>query len=157
MGEYRISILNMNDNILNNKLGDEIYNFSRLMKENVFCEAGVTHFTLLQLKALVYIANNKEIRMKEIAEHFHVETPTATSLINKLSTMKLVRRIANARDRRVVKITLTKTGEVMLKKAKAANMSRINKTFSYLNNEEKVSLLKILKKLTAKLEEVYAK
>lgn len=137
----------MADNNLNNALSDAIYNFTRMMKEGAIRELGASRLTLLQLKALIFIEKKESARMKEIAENFHVEMPTATSLVNKLCATGLARRKADKSDRRIVKLELTSEGKELLEQAKSAYKKKIDKTLSYLSTAEKESLLIILQKL----------
>lgn len=127
------------------------------MKENIVCDIPASNLTILQLHALIFIAKSGHTHMREIAEHFHVEMPTATSLLNKLCKMKLVDRLSDKKDRRLVKVTLTRAGKELLKKARTQYESKIDKTLGYLSKEEKEVLMVILLKLINKTTLAYEK
>jgi len=142
----------MNGNKLNEDLMELIFEFSRSMKERTAVNPSTNHLSILQLHALIFIKRHETANMSEIAEYFKIELPTATTLLNKLSKEKLVKRQSDKKDRRLVQISLSKAGELLLTKAKILHMEKINVVLSYLSLTEKKSLLKILKTLTDKME-----
>ena len=89
--------------------------------------------------------------MSDIAEYFHIELPSATSLVNKLCEQKLVARHGDPEDRRLVMITLTDEGKKYMEEAMNHRRKKLEKMLSYLSAVEKVQLLSILKTLYTKL------
>jgi DNA-binding MarR family transcriptional regulator len=78
--------------------------------------------------------------------------PTATALIDKLISAKLVTRENDAKDRRIVKIIMTKLGDKFLQHAIKHRSEKMNKLLSYLPKQDKLDLLRILSVLAEKSE-----
>jgi len=137
----------------NAQLIETMFKLSRLMKGSMkFC-SDFQELTFLQMQALIFIKKAKNIQMSEIATHFQIEMPTATSLINKLNTMKLVKRQADPKDRRLVRIILTEQGKQLLEKALEERTKKINHLLSYLSKNDTLELLRILQILIKHMEE----
>ena len=88
--------------------------------------------------------------MREIAAHFATTMPTATSLIDKLILARLVKRGNDITDRRVVKLTLTGHGEKILEEISNHRKEKISKILSYLSEQDKKDLLRILNTIANK-------
>ncbi len=139
-----------NDNT--NQLAEAMFQVFRLMKDEMSFAKNVTHLSILQIHTLIFLSINKEVTMSDIAEYFHVELPSATSLLNKLCDQKLVRRSADENDRRLVKISLTNEGKTLLKLVMKERKIKLEKILSYLSPKERTDLLNILKILHTRLQ-----
>lgn len=138
---------NLNDNVI-----EIIFRISRLMSREMAYNSDVVNLSMLQLQALILIDKNKIIHMGDIATHFKIEMPTATSLLNKLVVMKLVKRKTDKKDRRIVRLNLTNKGKNLLKNAMLQRSKKINKLLFYLPLKNKKELLKILDEIVVKME-----
>lgn len=90
--------------------------------------------------------------MSEIATQFSITLPTATSLLDKLVSMKLVKREQSKQDRRVVYIVVTEKGDELLGQALAQKKEKMTHILSYLTKEEKRQFHGILKHLIDELQ-----
>jgi MarR family transcriptional regulator, organic hydroperoxide resistance regulator len=133
------------------ELVEIVFKISRLMKEEMSYTCNLIHLSILQIQTLIYINKNGKIPMSDIAEYFHIELPSATSLLNKLCDLKLVERHADELDRRLVIITLTTRGKTMLEQAMNERRKKLEKMLSYLSEKERSELLNILTTLHTKL------
>ena len=122
------------------------------MKESMCFTSSITHLSMLQLQALILIKKTPNVQMRDIATHFRIELPSATSLLNKLHEMKLVQRQADPDDRRIVRINLTADGQALLKNAMIERSKKIEKLLAFLSEKDKEELLRILLTLTEKME-----
>src|SRR6266576_2561990 len=104
-------------NKLSNKISEILFKVVRLLKKEMSYKDEFAQLSVLQIQALFFLKQNKNAQMSEIAEHFHIELPSATSLLNKLNQMDFVERNADPNDRRLVRIVLSKKGEAVLKQA----------------------------------------
>ena len=66
--------------------------------------------------------------------------------------MKYAQRKNDTKDRRIVKINLTKQGEKLMHDAMRQRRNKINKLLSYLSQEDKKHLFRILKNVMEKAE-----
>lgn len=129
-----------------------MFKVSRLMKNEMSYTNNLVHLSILQIQALCFLNRNKKVSMSDIAGYFRIELSSATSLLNKLYDQKLVERHEDAKDRRLVLITLTSDGKKLLERAMSQRKKKIEKILSYLSAKEKNELLLILKTLDNKIQ-----
>jgi len=125
----------------------------RLIKKEANFTDRLKHLSMLQIQTIIFLYNNNNVSMGEIAGYFHVELPSATSLLNKLADQNLVERREDSADRRVVKVSLSAEGKFLAKKAMAERRKHMEKMLTYLSVKEQSELLKILKSLQNRLQE----
>lgn len=135
------------------KLFESLFAISRFMRGEMTTDLKKEHLTILQLQALVLIRERGEMQMQEIADHFKVTKPTATTLLNKLDKLGLIKRGGDSRDRRVVKISLSKNGEEMFKKAVEYKRQKIHHLLGYLSVKDRQDLERIMQSLVEKLSD----
>jgi|SRR5579871_2550152 len=136
-------------------LVEEIFKLFRLMKENMSFDCDLMKLTGSQIHALIFLKKHRNAQMSEIANEFHIELPSATSLINKLCKVGLAERSSDIKDRRLVRISLTKQGETLLEQAIKERSQKMTKTLSYLPASDKQELSRIIKQLLATMEKTY--
>jgi DNA-binding MarR family transcriptional regulator len=134
------------------ELLEMLFKISRLMKGDMSYTNNFTHLSLLQVQTLIFLCQNKKSSMSDIAQYFRIELPSATSLINKLSKQKLIDRCEDPQDRRLVMITLTNEGKVLLEQVVHERKIKLEKMLSYLSVQEKSQLLTILTTLNNRLQ-----
>lgn len=137
---------------INNKVLEAIFKLGRNFKDSMSDSFKHSHSTMLQCEAMICIKKHKDIHMGDIAAHFSTTMPTATALVDKLIEAKYVRRENDPKDRRVVRINLTKSGEKLLDEATKQRSKKMNKLLSYLSKQDKLELLRILEVLAQKSE-----
>lgn len=136
------------------ELIEAIFKSFRLMKESMAFNSRMTHMSLLQIQALVFLKKSGHAQMTDIAKYFKIELPSATSLVAKLSKLKLVKRESDKKDRRIVRIALTVMGDKLLEQAMEERSRQMQKNLSYLDAEDKKDLLRIMNRLILKMEEL---
>ncbi|MGE5041916.1 MAG: MarR family winged helix-turn-helix transcriptional regulator [Candidatus Levyibacteriota bacterium] len=129
---------------IDTELFELMFQVSKNFKEKMAGFAGAVDITMLQFMALSFIEKNKSVHVKDVADYFSIEMPTATSLLNKLAKLKLIKRMEDRSDRRVVKITLTEKGAALLTDAKKIQKKNMKKTLSVLSEKQKVDMRDIL-------------
>lgn len=100
---------------------NQIHNVEIIMKEMIDIQQKSKMFVNLlskgeslsqnQLVLLLQLKINGAMRATEIADFFNITPGAVTSMCDKLEKLNLVQRIRENEDRRVVKMTLTKSGE----------------------------------------------
>jgi len=133
------------------KLIETLFEISRFMKQEMSYNGNYTHLSILQIQTLVFLNQNKNVSMSDIAGHFHIESPSATSLLNKLNDLKVVKRDEDKKDRRLVIIALTNEGKMLLKQAMQQRKIKIERILEFLSEKEKIDLLSILETISTKL------
>ena len=138
---------------LNSEIIEHIFVVMKTVKHKMSLCSESSHITAVQFDALKFISANKQVTMSQISDYFSTSMPTATSLVDKLISSKLVTRKDDLKDRRIIKINLTKLGEKILAKAFKSRTNSMNKMLSYLSQSDKKELLRIFKKIVDKTNE----
>lgn len=138
----------MNDKI-NNEISETIFKFLKSIKPTMSYDSKAFHLTMVQFEALICLKHTNNMQMRDIAECFYITMPSATALIDKLIEMKFVTRNNDIKDRRIVKISITKQGEKLLEEAMKQRHDKVNKLLSSLSKKDKEDLLRILQRITS--------
>lgn len=137
---------------INEQIIETLFKIARNFKGNIHGDFEHSHLTMLQCQALECVKKKKNAHMADIASHFATTMPTATALIDKLIAAKLVKRENDVKDRRVVKIFMTKLGDKLLHQVIKRKSEKMGKVLSYLSDQDKVELLRILGVIAEKSE-----
>lgn len=138
--------------IKQNPIVEAIFALSKLLKEQITADLKLVHLSVLQLQALVFLHQNPDSAMSDIANFFKIELPSATSLINKLVDMDLAVRKEDKKDRRLVRISITLQGQNLLAEGMKARAKHMEKIVSYLSKEDQEAFLRILQNLIKTME-----
>jgi DNA-binding MarR family transcriptional regulator len=103
--------------------------------------------SLLDFETLRYVKDNQHPYMRDVAKNFHVTPPAATLLIDNLVKGKLLARVVDPKDRRSVRITLTKKGKDLFEKSMTQKGTQFKKIFGTLTPIERTQFTAILKKI----------
>lgn len=142
---------------LASKLIEVLFRNSRLLREHMCYSSDIVQLSVLQIHTLFFLKKQKNAQMREIAENFRIELPSATSLLNKLVVLQLVKRQSDLQDRRLVRVVLTEKGEALLEKAMEEKTAHIEHMLSFLSDFEKKELVRLLEKLNSRMEKEYEK
>lgn len=85
--------------------------------------------------------------MSEVAEHLQISLGGATSLVDRLYKINLVKRLRSDEDRRVVKAALTDKGSNYLHEVREASNEVLDRYYKKLSPEEVVELERLCRKL----------
>jgi len=132
---------------LNNQIVETMFMVFRSMKDTMCFSSKSSHLTMIQLEALIFLSKNNDAQMKDFADYFSITMPTATSLVDKLIAIKLAERKNYSKDRRIVKISITRAGKKLLDEAMKQRENKINKMLTFLSKNDKKDLLRILSKV----------
>lgn len=104
--------------------------------------------TVEQFTALVAIRSlDAPVKVSDIARWTGHKGNTASLIADRMVAAGLLRRTRDLRDRRLVRLAITKKGEEALKQATPAVWAFIEATMSQLSDEEKRTLVKLLQKV----------
>lgn len=109
--------------------------------------------TLPQYLVLELIYRKNALKMKDIAAELKVSLPAASGLVDRLVKLKMLKRIPDAQDRRVILIDLTKGGKRTVEDVSKKRKEVIEKIFSPLTSRERQTYLNILNKIKKEFDE----
>jgi DNA-binding MarR family transcriptional regulator len=119
-----------------NKLMEMFLQMRRLFQHEANEASETCSFTSLQFETLNYINEKKICTMKQISDFLGISMSGATQLIERLHDNKLIERVLDNEDRRIVKITLTKIGILELRRLRMFMNKLGNDIFKELTEEE---------------------
>jgi DNA-binding MarR family transcriptional regulator len=131
---------------IDKKISEVIFNIYRKMKKNFQMIKG-SDLTMIQLHGLIFIKENKNCQLTDVAQAFSITLPTANSLVEKLVNLKLITKTHDKDDQRLIRLKVTKKGETLIKKMTQEKERCFSNLIDKLDNKEKERLLVILKKI----------
>lgn len=114
--------------------------------------AGFDKLSFMQGVILSLLYEKKQLKMHEVAQAMNFTLPAATKTIKKLHQLRMVKRIYDKKDRRLVYVSLTPQGARVAKKMGAVKEKMISLVFSKLSDKERAQYLKIIRKLKKAME-----
>lgn len=87
--------------------------------------------------------------MKEIAKFLSIKPASATSLINDLAREGFLERIADSKDRRIIRLKITKSGREKIEENLRHSKKGLKEVFSKLEERDRENLIKIFNKLSS--------
>ncbi len=100
-----------------------------------------------QLKALLLISEEKEIRMRELARRLGGSFSNATVLVDRLVERGLVERLAEPQDRRVVLVHTTEEGQSLIEQLITSWRTISAPLLENLTSEERATVQEALRLL----------
>jgi len=131
---------------IDKKISEMIFSIYRKMKKN-FQTIKDNNLTMIQLHGLIFIKENKNCQLTDLAKDFSITLPTANSLVEKLVNLNLVSKTHDKNDQRVIKLSITQRAKNLIKKIMQEKERCFANLINKLNNKEKRQLLVILKKI----------
>jgi DNA-binding MarR family transcriptional regulator len=101
-----------------------------------------------QVRILFFIARqNEEVAVRDLAEMLDVTPGAVTQFVDGLVKMDLVRREADARDRRIIRIKLTGLARSKLEEFRNGYLASASRVFDILSDVEIRELVRLLDKV----------
>ena len=109
---------------ITNELIEVMFNISRVMKEQMSFKNHLMELSVLQIQTLIFLKNSEKVSMSDIADYLHIELPSATSLVNKLSRQKRLSSLS------VLRVTITDSGKSLLDQAITERKTKLHNALS---------------------------
>jgi len=106
----------------------------------------------LQFNALLIIREFGPLTMGDLGKHLFVACSTATDLADRMERAKLVERVRDSKDRRVVRLHLLTRGDEALDAVIIERQSFVGEVLEVYTDEEYVELLRGLELLAQRME-----
>ncbi|MFA9397070.1 MAG: MarR family winged helix-turn-helix transcriptional regulator [Clostridiaceae bacterium] len=132
--------------IVNEVLVD-IFNDILVIEQNAFQNTKYNNLSVTEIHTLEAVGFEGGKNMSEIAASLGITVGTLTIAINNLVKKEYVERIRSEKDRRVVKIALTRTGKVVYRIHEKFHYDMVKATVEGLSEEEEKTLVDSLDKL----------
>jgi len=103
--------------------------------------------TVPQMLILEILNKKEEYIMSELAEALSITTSAATGLIDRMIKLNLVTRLRGEKDRRIVKVNITRKGENTIARIIEQRRRMIADTFGKISKKEREKYLEIMEKV----------
>lgn len=104
-----------------------------------------------QYAVLLLLAEQDGLRLSDLSGKLLIDKSSTTRLIDRLSAIGLVERVADPGDRRVQRIVLTPKGRAHLMTVQSAHSESLTRRWAVLDNTERELLTRLLLKLRREL------
>ena len=111
--------------------------------------------TMQQAKTLFYLSDGPR-RMSGIAKRFGVETPSATTMIDRLVAKRLVERGQDPSDRRAVVCSLTEAGRETVERFWSLRSARFEELAAELSAEELADVVSAMETMVAAIDRLHS-
>lgn len=111
-----------------------------------------------EVMVLIFLYRCKTANMTEISKYINAPLNTTTGVVNRLEKKKMIQRIRNKEDRRIVEIILTEDGSKFIDEEKQVIIKIIKKIYKELTEGEKTAAVSIFSKVrNVLIEELHSK
>ncbi len=107
-----------------------------------------------QVFVLLTVQEEKTCNLTDLSHILDITAPTASGLVDRLVKKKYLKRLQNQKDRRAVNITLTQSGEQLIKKFQKNVLEMWKKNLKSFAPEERMGPLLFIKQLLKDIEKM---
>lgn len=111
--------------------------------------------SILQFQALSFLVRNPNATNSELADHLKISASSSAQLADRLFKSELIERQQDEKDRRMVRLNVTKKGITEVEILKEKMYQRVEEVFSCLSQEDLQEFLRIHQVLLENLEKKY--
>jgi len=105
----------------------------------------------IELEAIRFIGERGSVRMRALIDALGIAPSSATNLIDRLVSKKLVRRTSNDADRRIVQVSLDRHGKKVYGDALEGQLKLCREMLENFTSKERVGLIDLLGRLPGAL------
>lgn len=109
--------------------------------------------TLLQMQALEYIQDHKQITAGDLASSLQISSSSLTQLTDRMIYAKLISRVHSKTDRRSIYLTLTDSGKKHLKKTMKSIEGETSKILAPMSENDLKKVISIFNNILEKQNE----
>jgi DNA-binding MarR family transcriptional regulator len=109
--------------------------------------------TMLQMQALSFLMQHTLPTVGELAHYLLISPSSTAQLTDRLTVSKWIEREHDSKDRRIIRLHITKEGEKELQRLKKIKLEKIKKVLSLLPEKELKEIIRINSLLLEKLEQ----
>lgn len=100
-----------------------------------------------QLEILRYIRDRGECTSTELADFFMVGKSSITAIIKRLADKELIKRLIDDKDRRFTYLSLTPTGDQLVREMNEKVEELLSKYMNHFENQEALQFIETFEKL----------
>ena len=140
------------DKELYKQLFEAMSQCKRLMHQSFSSLTKDLEATMIQVQALKFLQERPDSAVGELARTLHISMSSAAQLVDRLAKHSWITRSSDKKDRRIVKLTLTASGETELKYFYEQMIERMAAFYGTIPEEDVRELLRIHRELIQRME-----
>lgn len=105
-----------------------------------------------QFHALIHTRNNRGVTIGELCDHMFLACSTVSGLVDRIEEKGWIRRIRDQKDRRIVRLELTRAGEQLLEEILESRRATLVESLKTISDFEQQELARYLNLLSMILE-----
>ncbi len=125
---------------------------ARAIQESIRDEMLKNNLSLTDFSVLEVLFHKGMQTIQQIGKSILISSGSMTYVIDKLEQKGLLRRSACPDDRRAIHVTLTDTGNDLMKKVMPEHETFVDSVFDSLDENERNTLVNLLRKVKEKVE-----
>ncbi len=110
------------------------------------------NITAPQLVCLLTIVDHKTLTVANLAKEIHLSPSTVVGILDRLEERKLITRKRDKTDRRVVKVSATKSGKEFIKDSPSPLQDRLGQSLTKLSRLEQATISLSLERIVELME-----
>jgi DNA-binding MarR family transcriptional regulator len=142
----------MKNDLLRRELFETMIEIKQIIEHMYRCSENNSALSVLQFRALRFLYLNEDATSSELAHNLEVSPSSSAQLVDRLEKLTFLKRIHDEKDRRIVRLKLTKEGKKELGRLKEGMYQTITSLYSCLSEKDLKEFLRIHKLLLANLK-----
>jgi DNA-binding MarR family transcriptional regulator len=126
------------------QLFSTVSNLMRLIRQELQMSGCFTDLSKVDFEILKYVREQKEVTMKAIADYLYVKPSSATTAVETLVKRGDLKRVLDAKDRRIVRVQLSKKGEKTIEQKHTLVKKKLAPIFKGLSEKDKKAFVNII-------------
>ena len=94
-----------------------------------------------QFQALLYLVKEEDLTIGELSKRMYLACSTITDLVDRMEKNKMVKRVRDEKDRRVVRVSVLEKGHIIIQKVLTARREYLRDILKDLTEEQKTFIL----------------
>lgn len=124
----------------------------KMQEVDNFCVELTKDISKRDFSIIVFVGKNDEVIMRDIAQFLNIPMSTCTGIVDKLVEKGHLRRFHSEKDRRIIKVSLSKSGKKSFHLMESGLYNLGNTMLSDLSAKEQENLISLLEKVTLNLD-----
>src|SRR3989338_10377811 len=134
------------------KIVDLSFRLNRIMRQKLFAMRHRSPLNMVQLHAIAWVSESREVTMKEFAKHLRISSPSASVFAARLVRLGLLRRQRDPADRKRVRLQASKKGIRICRAYHAKSHKALRGIFRRMPEKDRKILARILSDFVSGLE-----
>jgi MarR family transcriptional regulator, 2-MHQ and catechol-resistance regulon repressor len=130
----------------------ELMHTSKVIQERIRDEMSKNNLSITEFSVLEVLYHYEKQTIQQIGNSILISSGSMTYVIDKLEQKGLLNRLPCPDDRRVIHVTLTDAGIVLMEKVMPKHQELVDDIFGSLNPDEAQIIVNLLKKINKRVK-----